>query len=253
VSVSGTGGSVSITGTGGSTGAGGASTFTDPCVPTSATISDMEDGNSYYKSDGCPGSWFLSTSGGGMVTVGTANAAVTPVDVADNSPSTKAIHVTGMGQSNTGTSATMITTYGNVSLTAALNADATHNDTTAGALNATAYTGIKFKYKLTSTAEVHLQVSDADTDPAGKRCSTTGGLPTSCYNHAAVILPPAATWTQQMVPFTSLMQIETFGMSTASGASFPKAAIYQVAWKVLFTGITPLGTWDIWVDDLSFY
>ena len=31
----------------------------------------------------------------------------------------------------------MITTYGNVSLTAALNADATHNDTTAGALNAT--------------------------------------------------------------------------------------------------------------------
>jgi hypothetical protein len=185
-----------------------------------------------------------------MVTVGAAGP-ITPVSITDNPPSTKAIHVAGNGQANVMSGAT--TTYAAVSLAASLDADATHNNTTAGSVNAAAYTGIKFQMKLSAGAMgVQFQVSDADTDPAGGRCSTAGGT-TQCYDHAFTMLTPSTSWTQVMVPFSSLTMQGMFGNPTALGANFPKTAIYQILWKVVIpaTGATP--AWDIWIDNLSFY
>jgi hypothetical protein len=217
----------------------------------------MEDGHAYYSSDGCPGSWFLSedtTTGMGTLTAGTANMPVTPVAVSDNPGSTMAIHVGGSGQANVVSGTT--TTYAFVSLAASLDADQAHNAGAAGSVNANSYTGIKFQMKLSSgpagaTTGVHLQISDADTDPAGGRCS--GSAATQCSDHAYMALTPNAAWTQVMVPFSSLTMQEGFGNKTGLGSSFPKSAIYQILWKVMIptTGATP--AWDIWIDNLSFY
>jgi hypothetical protein len=221
------------------------------CTPTAPLISDMEDGKFFYSSDGCQGSWFLSTSGGGTVTAGLAggstSGAVTPVTVSDNPPSTRAIHVARSGQQNT----TATSFDGLAMLLASLNVDATHNGPTAGSLNATAYQGIMFRMKLTSGVAVHFQVSDLDTDPAGHRCTPSGA--TQCGDHAFAVLTPSTTWTLVQIPFTGLTMQEGFGMTTPLGVAFPKQQIFELAWKVMVpaTGATP--AWDLWVDDLALY
>jgi hypothetical protein len=245
-------GTGNTTGGGGTTGAGGAALIWNmSCTPTAPLISDMEDGNYYYGMDsattyGCPkGAWYLS-SGTGSITMGLAtgpSGTVTPVAITDNGASTHCIHVAGMGQQNT---SGMYNAF--VSLSASLNSP---SSTQTGSLDASAYSGISFSYKLTAgtgTGEgVRVQVSNEFTNPAGGMCSGSGA--TQCYDHPGMTLTNAASWTKQTVMFSQLTQ-EGFG--NASPATFPKTHVYSVEWKVLIPMTAAVTAWDLWIDDLTF-
>jgi hypothetical protein len=238
----GTGGMVGG-GTGGTPGGGaGGAPFMPICTPTAPAISDMEDGNAFYGTS-CPkGAWYLSSKTGTVMApapfTGTEGL-VTPV-ASDRAPSTKAIHVSGSAQANT----TAMSYDAFASLSASLNSPSA---TQTGAVNATAYTGVKFWGKITGTIKV--QVSNSYTHPAGLKCMPT---PTTaqCYDHPGTLLAPSTAWMEYTIPFAGLTQ-EAFG--NPSPAAFPKDAIYSIDFKVIVPATGPTAAWDIWVDDLTFY
>jgi hypothetical protein len=247
----GTGGSSSGSGGSSGGGSGGAGMFMMNCTPAAPLISDMEDGLFYY-GNGCPkGGWFLDTAGAGTITTDTSTAwtmpsgSYSPTTCMDsaNTTSTKCIHVSGSGQKNSG--AMMYDAH--ATLSAALNQPETNM---AGSLNASAYTGVQFYGKV--TGNVVLQVSNADTDPHGGKCS--GSAATQCYDHAEKMLPVSSSWMLYKIAFSDLMQ-EGFGNKTAS--PFPKSAIYSIVFKIPVPDFSAMPNaapaWDLWVDDLSFY
>jgi hypothetical protein len=239
----GSGGQV-VLGSGGATGGGlggqigtcPSATFTANCTPTCALISDMEDGNNYY-GNGCPkGAWYLDVGGGGTPATG---GAVTPVAITDRPGSTHAIHVSGMGQTNAAGSYSA-----HVTLSASLNSWQSQM----GSLNATAFTGVKFWYKVTGPIELH--VPNKNTSPMGGVCMGSGTA--QCYDDGKVTIPPSATWVQIMVPFSTLMSSSPpFG--TPAGTPFPADQIYNIEWHVTIASPGMAPSWDIWIDDLSFY
>ncbi|HEU4730473.1 MAG TPA: hypothetical protein VFT22_21390 [Kofleriaceae bacterium] len=158
--------------------------------------------------------------------------------------STFAVHVTGAGQENTGT------TFAYAQLTASLNAPSA---TQIGAVDATAFTGIQF-YAIITTGETgaRLTVGDLYTDPIGGKCTTTPGQPTSCFDNPGAPLTITTAWTKYQIPFDSLTQVG-FGNPSPTGALFPKDAITHIKWDI---GIPMTGQtlpWELWVDDLTFY
>jgi hypothetical protein len=245
------------TGAGNTTGSAGTSglSWNMNCTPSDPLISDMEDGNYYYGTEAtgattyaCPkGAWYLSSKTGTITAGTTGNVAagtVAPVAITDNGASTHAIHVGGSGQANT--SATSYDAY--VSLSASLNSP---SDSQTGSVNATAYSGISFSYKLTAGSGtgqgVRVQVSNAFTHPAGGMCTSSGA--TQCYDHPGMALTAASSWTPLTVMFSQLTQ-EGFG--NASPPTFPKDKVFTIEWKVLIPATGAASAWDLWIDDLKF-
>jgi hypothetical protein len=226
---------------GGTAGSTGTTVFMPLCTPVGTAISDLEDGNFYFGT-GCPkGAWHLSTAGGGTTTGAAATGDVPPVAITDRPGSTKAIHVSGSGQANVGVAPAPVT-YAYVSLAASLNSPSA---TQRGALNGAGLTGVKFWGKIAGPIE--LQVPNVNTDPAGGKC-TTGT--SQCADNGKTILAPSAAWTQYMIPFSSLMGA---GFGNSPGVPFLSGQIYSIEWHVTIPATGPVGPWDIWVDDLSFY
>jgi hypothetical protein len=158
--------------------------------------------------------------------------------------STFAVHVSGMGQQNVGT------TFSYAQLTASLN---TPSATQIGSVDVSAYTGIQFYAIIkTGTTGARLTVANLYTDPVGGMCTTTPGQPTSCFDHPGAQLTITTTWTRYQIPFDGLAQIG-FGNKSPVGAQFPKNAITLLKWDI---GIPMTGAteqWDLMVDDLTFY
>jgi len=109
-------------------------------------------------------------------------------------------------------------------------------------------TGITFWARVgdTSSADVSVKISDKYSNDAGGICdkSVASGS-TSCYDHfGAPLTKLSTTWQQYKVPFRGLSQ-EGFGIPRDS---LDTSSLYDVEFML------PRGTtFDLWVDDISFY
>ncbi|HEX3757558.1 MAG TPA: hypothetical protein VHW23_02590 [Kofleriaceae bacterium] len=229
-----------------------ADAWASSCAPPAA-ITTVETADASFGNSCVHGLWFLQALNG--TTTPTApgrpdnTTPVVPMSIAiDFDPldpsSTFAVHVTGSGQENTGT------TFAFAQLTASLNAPSA---TQIGTVDATAFTGIQF-YGIvnTGTTGARLTVGDLFTDPAGGRCTTTPGQTTSCFDNPGAQLAVSTTWMKYQIPFTSLTQLG-FGNPSPVGAAFPKNAITHLKWDIGIPSTGPTAAWELWIDDLSFY
>jgi endoglucanase len=110
-----------------------------------------------------------------------------------------------------------------------------------GPYNATEYTGVSFYAKVGpgSTKAVRLKVPDADTDPAGKKC-------TECFNDFGADLTLTDQWKKYTVPFATMKQMEGWG--SPNPAAVDKSTLYGLQWQVTAQG----AAFDVWVDDVQF-
>jgi hypothetical protein len=222
------------------------------CAPPAA-ITTVEAADAGFSNTCVHGQWYLEALNGTTMPAapGQPDNAVSVVpmsipigfDPFDPS-STFAVHVTGSGQQNTGT------TFAFAQLTASLNAPSA---TQIGTVDATAFTGIQF-YAIISTGATgaRLTVGDIYTDPIGGRCTTTPGQPTSCFDNPGAQLTISTAWTKYQIPFASLTQLG-FGNPSPTGAMFPKNAITHLKWDIGIPMTGPTAAWELWVDDLTFY
>jgi hypothetical protein len=222
------------------------------CVPV-PLITTIEAADASFGNACLHGRWFLQAANGTTVppAPGRSNntAEVVPVaipigtDPLDPS-STFAVHATGSGQQNVGT------TFAFAQLTVSLEAA---SDTPGGAVDASRYTGVQF-YAIVNTARTgaRLTVGDLYTDPVGGLCTTTQGQPTSCFDHPGAQLTVTTTWTKYQVPFASLTQLG-FGNPSPVGQAFPRDAITLLKWDIGIPMTGPTAPWELWVDDLTFY
>jgi len=229
-----------------------ADAWASSCAPA-ALLTKVETTDPAFGDACVHGAWFLQAFTGTSVPTAsgqpdnTAPVVPTPItigsDMKDPS-STYAVHVSGAGQENTGT------TFGYAQLTASLNA---LSATQIGTVDVTAYTGVQF-YAIVNvgTTGARFTVANLFTDPLGGRCTPTPGQKTTCFDHPGFALAPSTEWTRYQISFADLTQIG-FGNPSPLGAMFPKGAITLVKWDIGIpaTGATP--AWDIWVDDLTFY
>jgi len=102
--------------------------------------------------------------------------------------------------------------------------------------DATAYSGVRFWVKgTTATLQVVIQTSATEQVMYGGTCAAT-----SCVGNSTLILNPSASeWTQVSVLFSSL----------AGGTALFRAAD---VWSIEF-GPALAGTFDFWIDDLTFF
>jgi hypothetical protein len=229
-----------------------ADAWTSSCAPP-ALITTVETADAGFSNTCIHGQWYLEALNGTTtpVAAGRPNNLVPVVpssitigtDPLDPS-STFAVHVTGSGQQNKGT------TFAFAQLTASLNAPSA---TQIGSVDASAYTGIQF-YAIINTGMTgaRLTVANQYTDPAGGRCTTTPGQPNSCFDHPGTQLMITTTWMKYQIPFTSLTQLG-FGNPSPTGAMFPKSAITLLKWDIGIPTTDPTPPWELWVDDLTFY
>jgi hypothetical protein len=222
------------------------------CVPM-ALVTKVETADAGFANACIHGEWFLQAFNGitSPVTDGKPEditpVVPTPITIG-SSPldptSTFAVHVTGSGQQNVGTSPSF------AQLTVSLN---TPSASLLGSVDVTAYTGVQF-YAIVNTGATgaRLTVRDLYTDPIGGRCNPASGQPTSCFDDPGAQLTITTTWTKYQIPFASLVQIG-FGNPSPVGADFPKNAITHIKWDIGIPMSGPTAAWELWVDDLTFY
>lgn len=222
------------------------------CVPT-PLITTIETADASFGNACLHGQWFLQAANGTTVPPAPGRssntAVVLPVPITIGTDpldpsSTFAVHVTGSGQENVGT------THSFAQLTVSLDAA---SGPRIGSVDVTPYTGVQF-YAIVNTGRsgARLTVGDLYTDPVGGLCTTTPGQPTSCYDHPGAQLTITTTWTKYQVPFASLTQLG-FGNPSPVGQVFPKDAITLLKWDIGIPMTGPTAPWELWVDDLTFY
>jgi hypothetical protein len=222
------------------------------CAPT-ALVTTVETADAAFSNACIHGQWFLQALNGttNPVAVGQPDdrAPVVPTSIVIGTnpldpSSTFAVHVTGSGQQNSGT------TFSFAQLTASLNAPSSQQ---LGSVDVRAYTGVQF-YAIvnTGTTGARLTVGNLYTDPIGKLCTTTPGQPTSCFDHPGAQLAITTTWTRYQIAFADLKQIG-FGNPSPTGANFPRNAITLLKWDIGVPPSGPTPAWELWVDDLTFY
>jgi hypothetical protein len=229
-----------------------ADAWTASCAPP-ALITTVEAADAGFSNTCIHGQWYLEALNGTTMPAapGRPNNLVpvvpSPITIGTDPldpSSTFAVHVSGSGQQNMGT------TFAFAQLTASLN---TPSATQIGSVDATAYTGIQFYAIIkTGTTGARLTVANLYTDPAGGKCTTTPGQPTSCFDHPGAPLTISTTWMKYQIPFASLTQIG-FGNQSPTGAAFPRSAITLLKWDIGVPMTGPTDPWDLSVDDLTFY
>jgi hypothetical protein len=189
-------------------------------------IDDMESGSG-HANDGCRnGFWFTYNSGADAgVQTPVAGGTFNPDQlVTPRGTSHFAAHTTGSGYVFAGMGLNFASPPAGVTST----------------YDATGYAGITF-FAMGSGA-VTVMVPDRDTDPSGGVCSTADRA--LCNDHFSRNIVLTSTWQSYTVLFSDLLQ-QGFGYAPPGG--FDKSAVYGVLWQASGTG-----TFDIWVDDLSF-
>ncbi len=111
-----------------------------------------------------------------------------------------------------------------------------------GPYDASAYEGVAFFARRgpDSTGTVRLKVPDANTDPDGGVCS-------ECFNDFGADLELEEEWTQFVFSFEQLGQMQGWGEPRPG--SVDSSQIYGLQFQVF----SPGASFDIWVDDISFY
>ena len=216
-------------------------------------ITTIETADASFGNACLHGRWFLQAANGTTMPPAPGRsdntAVVVPVPITIGTDpldpsSTFAVHVTGSGQENVGT------TFSFAQLTASLDAA---SSTRIGSVDVTPYMGVQF-YAIVNTGNTgaRLTVGDLYTDPVGGLCTTTPGQPTSCFDHPGAQLTITTTWTKYQIPFASLTQLG-FGNPSPVGQAFPKDAITLLKWDLGIPRTGPTAPWELWVDDLTFY
>lgn len=229
-----------------------AAVWASSCAPA-PLVTTVEAADAGFSNACIHGQWYLQALNGTTMPAApgqpnnTVPVASAPITIGSNPldpSSTFAVHVTGSGQENVGSTFTF------AQLTASLNAPSAAQ---IGSVDASAYTGIQF-YAIVNTAMTgaRLTVANLYTDPLGGRCTTPPGQPTSCFDHPGAQLAISTTWTKYQIPFASLVQIG-FGNPSPTGAMFPKNAITLLKWDIGIPMTGPTAPWELWVDDLTFY
>jgi len=219
------------------------------CAPD-PVITTIESNNPAFGTVCLHGSWYLQALNG-TTTPATAGkpdntSPVIPMALALDTldpASMFAIHVSGSGQQNMGT------TFAFAQLTVALN---TLSATEVGSVDASAYTGVQFFAIINTAASgARLTVANLYTNPAGGLCGGPEAMK-GCFDSPGMQLTPSTTWTKYQVPFADLVQLG-FGNPSPLGADFPKRAIFNLKWDVGIPTNDPAAPWDLQVDDLTFY
>ncbi|MCX4244857.1 hypothetical protein [Paraliomyxa miuraensis] len=111
-----------------------------------------------------------------------------------------------------------------------------------GPYDASAYDGVAFFARRgpDSASTIRLKVPDASTDP-------DGGICTECFNDFGADVELEEEWQQYVFPFDRLGQLAGWG--SPRPGSIDASAIYGLQFQVN----SPGASFDIWVDDVSFY
>jgi hypothetical protein len=222
------------------------------CVPA-PLVTTIESADAGFSNTCIHGQWYLQALNGSTTPPApgrpdnTTPVVPAPITIGTDPldpTSTFAVHVSGSGQQNVGT------TFSFAQLTASLNAPSASQ---IGSVDVTAYAGIQF-YAIVNTGATgaRLTVGDLYTDPVGGLCTTTPGQPTSCFDHPGAQLTISTTWAKYQIPFASLTQLG-FGNPSPLGDRFPRDAITLLKWDIGIPTTGQAAPWDLWVDDLTFY
>jgi endoglucanase len=106
-----------------------------------------------------------------------------------------------------------------------------------GAYDASKYAGVTFWAK--GPAHVRFKIPDLYTAPGGGYCK-------DCYNDFGIELALTSEWQRYTIPFAWLSQQPGWGDPRPEVAS---NAIYALQWQVGSRG----RSYDVWVDDISFF
>ena len=223
------------------------------CVVTVPLITTIESDSPLYSNKCLNGSWRIEVLNGTSVPPAADEpghaATVRPTGIAlgfntEDRQSTFAIHVSGSGQMNSGS------TFTYAQLWAPLNNPGTGM---VGTVDASAFTGVQF-YAILNTAATgaRFRVANLYTDPVGGMCSPDTTIPTSCYDHPGFQLMPSTTWMRYQVAFKDLTQAG-FGNPSPIGDAFPRSAITAIRWDINIPSTGPTAAWELWVDDVTFY
>jgi hypothetical protein len=109
-------------------------------------------------------------------------------------------------------------------------------------------TGIIFWARIgdTSSANVRLNITDKYSNDQGGICDkTVASGPTGCYDHFGTPLTGlSTTWHQFKVPFRGLTQL---------GFGIPRPTLDTTSLYTIDFSLPTGTTFDLWVDDISFY
>ncbi len=215
----------------------------EPIDPTSF-IDDMEDENGEVLAIGDRnGGWWTAgddTVGASMIPVQTnltGELALPEAIPAGRCGSNYAMRVTGQGFLDWGAILGFDFRFGE------------NSDGEAATLpyDASTRAGIEFFARIgdTSTAEVRIQLSDTNSEPAGGVCVEMGGQGKDCWDSFGTgLLRLDTTWQHYRIPFAGLGQRD-FGVQADALVT---SAIYNVTFNFPSAAI-----FDFWVDDVSFY
>jgi hypothetical protein len=227
----GAGGSGGARGTGGIVGSGGAgsggTTSTGGC---GATIDDMEAGTGKLcsTSGGRRGMWFtyVDTSASSIVTPAPETAALPAMMSTPRTSTSKyAMHITGAYSTYAGMGCWL---------------NNTSFSSIPGTYNASSYQGIRFFAKGTGSLIVVGQTAATEPTKYGGTCSLT-----ECAGNSFKVGALSSTaWTEYAVPFSGL---------TGGTATFSASAIWSLEFQYYSSTSLAGATFDLWIDDLTFY
>jgi endoglucanase len=108
--------------------------------------------------------------------------------------------------------------------------------------DASAYDGISFfaRREPNTLPKMRLKVPDTNTDGEGGVC-------TECYNDFGMDINVTEDWEQYIVPFAEMTQMPYWGNPR------PTAVESKALYAVQFQVNSPGATYDLWVDDITFY
>lgn len=220
------GGSAGQPGEGGSVDEGG-SGGGDACISTCGeplVIDDFEDGDR----DACVNpawvsNWWLASDGTGLSVPTSSDDLVVAFDPARGT-SCGALHLQGSGFTDWG-----------------IDFGLSFNDpdqTVPRQVDLSAYSGVTLWVRGSGQVSFQLVTTDTEVSDAGGSCSSR------CYDHLGRTITLSASWTMVQVAFSSLSGVLT--QTPLSSADLQKA----LAFYFLLPTTT---TFDVWLDDISFY
>jgi hypothetical protein len=221
--VGGSSGAAGSTATGGASGAAGSAGAGGGSGVCGDLIDNMESDDGYIcTGSGRMGYWYTyidGTTGSSIAPPSTMKPILPTATSPARAGSNWAMHASGIFQSYAGIGCIL---------------DATLNGNSRQSFNASAFTGVHFWAHGTAGMKLVLQASGDELISNGGTCTTT------CYGSDFTLagLSPTA-WTEYSVPFSSV-----------TGGTVPLQP--SDLWSVEFGPVTP-GTFDMWIDDLSFY
>jgi len=223
---------------GGTTSSGGADAAAESCPTPSTPIDTMENGSgAIFSICGRMGYWYTYDDG-------TSGATLTPVPMTPFKDSA-ITPPRPLGDGGTSTMAAMMSGGGFTSYGAGMGFDLENpgGGAAKGTYNASTYSGVTFWAMGSAGGTVRFNVPDKATDASGGICMGSTGT-SQCNDHHGHALTLTTSWQQVTFTWAQLTQ-QGFGYAEAS---LDTAHLVGMQFQVN----SPTGTFDVWIDDISF-